>query len=369
MHILRKEDNMKKEKFKPSTNEKNVKKERKHENHTCNKIHNCDKVIVIVSICIIIALISIIAYLVYKGNNPKLSDGKQVVASLNGKDFTAEELYAELNTQGGYNVLIEMIDEYIINKEITDKKEAEKYADSVIAQYELSYKDSGTSFEDAVVQAGYVSVKAFKELVMNDYLYNEVAENYIKEHITEEDLKDYYDNHVSDELGVKHILISPEVESGATSEEKKKAEEKAKKEAENLIKKLKDGEDFEKLAKEHSDDEGTAKNGGVINNVVKDKYVTEFWDAAYKLELNKYTTKPVKTTYGYHIIYKVSHTKKKAFDEIKDTLYDSVLTEKTTEDTKLIDKSWVELRKEYKLEIVDTTIERKYDSVIKDLTK
>ena len=104
---------MKKEKIKPSkkeTTKEVVKKERKHETHTHNKTYNCDKVVLIVSICIIVALISVVAYLVYKGNNPKLSDGKQVVASLNGKNFTAEELYAELNTQGGYNVLIEMID-------------------------------------------------------------------------------------------------------------------------------------------------------------------------------------------------------------------------------------------------------------------
>ena len=181
---------MKKEKNKPSKFEKTNKPERKREKHNC-KTYSCDKIIVTVCICIFIVLISIIAYLLYKGNNPKLSDGKQVVASLNGKDFTAEELYAALNTQGGYNVLIEMIDEYIIDKEVEDKKEAEKYADSVIAQYELSYKESETSFEDAVVQAGYGSIKEFKELVMNDYLYNKVAENYIKEHVTEEDLKDF----------------------------------------------------------------------------------------------------------------------------------------------------------------------------------
>ena len=334
-----------------------------------DSIHSYDKVIVMVAIGIIVILISIIAYLVYKGNHPKLSDGKQVVASLEGKDFTTEELYEQLNSQGGYPILMDMVNDYIINKETEDKTEAEKYADSLIAQYELSYKESDITFEEAVIQSGYASVEEFKNLVMNDYLYSKIAEKYIKEKVTEKELKTYYENHVSDELGVKHILISPEVKDGATSDEKKKAEEEALKKAKELIKQLKNGADFEKLAKEHSDDEGTASNGGVINNVVKDKYVTEFWDASYKLEINKYTTEPVKTKYGYHIIYKVSHTEKKSFDKMKDSLYDEVVSEKINEDANLIDKTWIEIRKNYKLEIIDTTIQRRYDLAIIDLTK
>lgn len=352
----------KEKQIKPSNN---IRKEKR------NSTHSYDKVILTVSICVIVILISIIAYLVYKGNHPKLSDGKQVVASVEGKDFTAEELYAELNSQGGYSVLVNMINDYIVGKETEEenKKDAENYADSLIAQYELSYKDAEITFEEAVLQSGYESVKQFRELVINDYLYSEIGEKYIKETVTEKELKEYYNNHVSDELGVKHILIAPEVDSNATSDEKKKAEEAALKKAKDLIKQLKEGADFEKLAKEHSDDEGTAKNGGVINNVVKDKYVTEFWNAAYKLKVDKYTTEPVKTQFGYHIIYKVSHTEKKSFDEIKDTLYEDVVEEKISKDSELIDKTWIDIRKKYKLEINDTTIQRAYDAIIKNLTK
>ena len=47
------------------------------------------KGIILGLIIIIIVLVGITAFLIYKGNHPKLSDGKQVVASIDGKDFTA----------------------------------------------------------------------------------------------------------------------------------------------------------------------------------------------------------------------------------------------------------------------------------------
>lgn len=325
------------------------------------------KVIIAGLIMSIIILTAVICYLVYKGNNPKLLDGKQVVASIDGKEFIAEDLYDELKLQGGYSVLLGMIDETIIEKEIEDTADASQYADSVIAQYELQYKDYDMSFEEIVISSGYKSIDDFKTSIMNNYLYSEVAKKYIKNEVTDKELKDYYENHVSDELDVKHILISPEVKDGATSDEKKKAEEEALNKAKDLIKQLDEGADFETLAKENSDDEGTASNGGIINNVVEEKYVTEFWDAAYKLEVGKYTTEPVKSKFGYHIIYKVDHTTKKSFDDMKDSLYDEVVEEKTSDDTNLIEKTWIEIRKKYNLNIVDTSIQRIYDITTKNI--
>lgn len=260
-----------------------------------------------------------------------------------------------------------MIEDFIIEKEIDDKTDAEKYADSIIAQYEAQYKDSSISFKDLLTSNGYSGVDEFKEVVMNSYLREEVAEKYIKESITDEELKTYYDEHVSDELSVKHILIAPDVDDDATSDEKKKAETEALNKAKEIIEKLNNGEDFETLAKENSDDEGSASNGGIINNVVKDKYITEFWDAANKLEIDKYTTEPVKSKYGYHIIYKVSHTEKKSFDEMKESLYDSVVSAKTSDDSYLIEKTWIEIHKKYNLSIIDTDIQRMYDANVKSL--
>lgn len=303
------------------------------------------------------------------GKIPKLENGEEVVASLNGKDFTANDLYNELKKQGGASVLVNMIDTFITNQEVTDSKEADEYAESLIKQYKLSYEQNNMDFEAALISNGYASEDEFKEVIATDYKMSQIAKKYIKEDITEDDLKEYYDNHISDELSVKHILIAPEVSSSATDEEKTAAENAALDKAKNLIEQLNNGADFETLAKENSDDDATKDNGGVINNVVKEGYVTEFWNAAYALENEKYTTEPVKTQYGYHIIYKVSHTAKKSFDEMKESLYDKVVNEKLSDDSNLEQKTWVKIREKYNLNIVDSTISSTYNSSIKSLEK
>ncbi len=303
------------------------------------------------------------------GKIPKLENGEEVVASLDGKNFTAKDLYNELKKQGGSSVLVNMIDTFITNQEITDSKEAEEYAASLIKQYKLSYEQNGADFEAALISNGYANEDEFKEVIATDYKKSEIAKKYIKADITDDELKDYYDNHISDELSVKHILIAPEVSDDATDEEKTNAENAALEKAKNLIEQLNNGADFDTLAKENSSDDATKDNGGVINNVVKEGYVTEFWNAAYALENGKYTTEPVKTQYGYHIIYKVSHTEKKSLDEMKDTLYNKIVSEKISNDSSLEQKTWVKIREKYNLTINDSTIDSTYKSSIKSLEK
>lgn len=303
------------------------------------------------------------------GKIPKLENGEEVVASLDGKNFTANDLYNELKKQGGSSVLVNMIDTFITNQEITDSKEAKEYAASLIKQYKLSYEQNGADFEAALISNGYANEDEFKEVIATDYKKSEIAKKYIKADITDDELKDYYDNHISDELSVKHILIAPEVSDNATDEEKTNAENAALEKAKNLIEQLNNGADFDTLAKENSSDDATKDNGGVINNVVKEGYVTEFWNAAYALENGKYTTEPVKTQYGYHIIYKVSHTEKKSLDEMKDTLYNKIVSEKISNDSSLEQKTWVKIREKYNLAINDSTIDSTYKSSIKSLEK
>lgn len=303
------------------------------------------------------------------GKIPKLENGEEIIASLDGKNFTANDLYNELKKQGGSSVLVNMIDTFIANQEITDSKEAEEYATSLIKRYKLSYEQNGADFEAALISNGYANEEEFKNVIAIDYKKSEIAKKYIKEAITEDELKDYYDNHISDELSVKHILIAPEVSDGATDEEKTNAENTALEKAKNLIEQLNNGADFETLAKENSDDDATKDNGGVINNVVKEGYVTEFWNAAYALENGKYTNEPVKTQYGYHIIYKVSHTPKKSLDEMKETLYNKIVSAKISADSNLEQKTWVKIREKYNLSINDSTIDSTYKSSIKSLEK
>lgn len=299
--------------------------------------------------------------------SPKLSNGEEVVASVDGKDFTANELYAAMKDQYGTSILVNLIDSYIAEQEIGDSDDAKVYADSVVEQYKLQYKQYNMSFSDALTSAGYESEDAFKKVIMADYKTSEVAKKYIKEDVTEKEIKKYYDEKISEELNVKHILIIPDVKEDATSEEKTKAEENAYNEAVELIKKLNDGADFEALAKENSDDTASASNGGVINNVTKEGYVTEFYNAAYALEPGKYTSVPVKSQYGYHIIYLVSKNPKESLDNLKDTIINAIVDDKLANDENLQINTWNKVRSKYNMNIVDTKIKNVYESTISNM--
>lgn len=76
---------------------------------------------------------------------------------------------------------------------------------------------------------------------------------------------------------------------------------KTEEEAKDIIKKLADGGDFAALAKEKSQDPGTAKNGGDLGYQRSEVYVKEFKKAIENLEVGK-ISEPVKSKFGYHVI-------------------------------------------------------------------
>ena len=149
--------------------------------------------------------------------------------------------------------------------------------------------------------------------------------------------------------------------------DKIKALEKAK----SLIKKLNEGANFDDLAKENSDDTASAKNGGAINNVTKEGYVAEFYNAAYDLKEGEYTKEPVKSEYGYHIIYLVKKGEKESLDSLKDVIINTLVDNKITNDTdgSLRNTAWDKIRSKYKMNIVDTKIKSIYESSISNASK
>ncbi len=308
------------------------------------------------------------ALVVFTGcsKSPKLSNGEEVIASVDGKDFTANELYDAMKDQYGTSILINLVDSYIANKEMEDNEAASVYADSMISQYKLQYKQYGMDFNQALSSAGYSSEDAFKEVLISDYKMNEVTKNYLKDEVTDKEIKKYYDEKISEELNVKHILIIPEVKDGASDSEKTDAETAAYNKAIDLINMLNQGADFEQLAKDNSQDTASAANGGVINNVTKEGYVTEFYNAAYNLEEGKYTTTPVKSQYGYHIIYLVKKNEKESLDNLKDTIKDSIVTDKLQNDQNLKVTTWDKIRSKYNLNIADTKLKNTYKSTVEN---
>jgi len=88
--------------------------------------------------------------------------------------------------------------------------------------------------------------------------------------------------------------------------------------AQELIGQLAGGADFAELAKENSQDPGSARNGGSLGVVERGQMVPEFDQAAFGLEENQ-ISEPIKTQFGYHIIQvtKIDQPEQQSFEEVR----------------------------------------------------
>jgi peptidyl-prolyl cis-trans isomerase D len=113
----------------------------------------------------------------------------------------------------------------------------------------------------------------------------------------------------------RHILLK--TQGKPASEE---AAIKAK--GESLLKQIKGGADFAKLAKENSDDTGSAVNGGELGDwITHGQMVPEFDKAIFSLKPGE-TSDLVKTVYGYHIVQTLARQDAgvRSFAEVKGEL-------------------------------------------------
>lgn len=137
--------------------------------------------------------------------------------------------------------------------------------------------------QEAVIQK-YVSTK----------IMNEVA-------VTDQAAREFYDKNQDkmqrpERAHLRHILIR--AEPTAAEADRQKARDKA----EDLLKRIKGGEDFAKLAAENSDDPGSKVRGGDLSWMARGQTVPPFEKAAFALTKPNDLSGVVETQFGYHII-------------------------------------------------------------------
>lgn len=300
--------------------------------------------------------------------NKNLKNGEEVVAEVNGKKITADELYQELKTKYGRDVLIEMIDDNILNDMYPTDDETKEYVDQQISA--MKQQTGEDKFLETVqYYYGVADEKELRAMLEMNYKRQKAVENYAKENVSDKEIKEYYEDNIFGDIEVSHILIKPETTDDMTDEQKAEAEEKAKKEAEDIIKKLDKGEDFAALAKKYSDDDATKKKGGSLGYINKGQMVTEFDDAAFGLEKGKYTTSPIKTEYGYHIIKKTNQKDKPKLDLVKEDIISKISEQKLNDDVKLQYEAIKKVREDKGLKIEDSTLKKAYNQYMSDLMK
>lgn len=317
-----------------------------------------------ISICLISALVLTVTGC---GKKAELDDNKTAV-SLKGIKITATDYYNEIK-KSNISKLVDMIDHQLFDEKYESNDEEDQAVEEQINQLKQSYSDD-TTFQSVIQQYfGVNSEDELEDMLRLEYKRNVAVEDFVADNLTDKEIEDYYDQNIIGDIKASHILITPDVDSDATDEEKEKAENKAKKEAERIIKKLDEGEDFAKLAEEYSDDEATAKNGGDLDYFNTDNMDENFMDAVKKLDNDEYTKEPVKTQYGYHIILKVDQKEKPKLKEVKDSIKETLANNKLNNNSTLHYETLMDIREENNIKWNDDELEKQYNELMDQLIK
>ena len=302
------------------------------------------------------------------GNNAELKDNNTVVKTDEGK-ITADQLYESLRDKYGIALLVDMIDRQLFEEKYKTDETEEETIDAQIEQMKSQYSNDEDAFNAAITQyLGVENEDELRELLSLEYKRNLAIEEHVQDSVTDDEIEKYYDDEVIGDIKVRHILIKPETTDDMSTEEQTEAEEEAKKEAEDLIKKLDDGADFEELAKEYSDDTGSASDGGLIDYFNKDDNMDEaFLNASIDLEEGKYTEEPVQSSFGYHIILKLDQKKKPKLNKVKNDIIETLAEEKLNEDAALRYNALIEIREEAGIKFNDDSLKKDYDELMQQL--
>lgn len=295
------------------------------------------------------------------GKVPKLKNGQDAVVTLNGNNISVDTLYNEMKERYALSILLDLTDTEILNQKYKDTEEIKTDIQEEVDLWVLQYGQGDES--KLLQQIGMNSIDEFRDYIKLLYKRNLAIEDYAKSIVKDDEINKLYEEKIFGDINAKHILIAPEVTSSMTDAEKIAAEDEALKKANELITKLKNGEDFSNLAREYSDDESNASDGGTLTNIVHGSMVEEFEEAVKNLEIGKYTETPVKTTYGYHIIYKESQKEKPELKTVKEDIIEEIAREKLKDKTLQI-TALEELRKEYKVDIQDDSLKTQYENYL-----
>lgn len=313
------------------------------------------------------------------GKIPTLSNGDEAVVTFkDGNMISANDFYEEIKNNFGLNTLLNMIDKFVFESEFADEMEnANTYADAVIDQLKTNY-GSEEELLSALQYSGYQTIEAYKDFVYISYLQNIAIEAYVSDNITEDELKEYYENDVYPDMTISHILITPDVTDDMEDEEKEKAENTAKETIEKIIDELntakKNGDDIEetfaKLAKEYSEDDDSKEDGGSLGEInigSLDSNYDELVKAASELKDGEYSTEIITTELGYHVILKTKTGEKKSYDDSVDSMKEDITQDKLTEDQSLMVDAIRYYRDLYELDIVDSELDSQYSIYMNNL--
>lgn len=252
-----------------------------------------------------------------------LSACSKTVATTSGGKITESEYYKKMKESStGQQVLQQMILNDILEHDYGSKVSDKE----VNAEYNKYKEQYGSSFSSVLSQNGYTKSSFKEDNIRPNLLLKQAVIANTK--FTQAKLKKQWKEY-QPKITVAHILVDNEDT------------------AKQIIADLqKDGsyKNFKKLVKKYSTDTGTKSDGGKLApfDNTDTSLVTDFKTAAFKLKQGQFTTEPVKTDYGYHVIYCIKNPGKgKMSDHIKDLksqIADNIISTDTTKLQSVVSK-------------------------------
>ena len=237
----------------------------------------------------------------------------EIVATVNGTQITTDEVYQVLmeGTQGRFNTLPKQKQEEL----------RQRIVEGMIAQ-ELVYADAKKSgvLKSKEYEAELAKVMERVEKQLASKVWEKQQFDKIK--LTDKEIRAYYDSHTNEfvekeKVHARHVLV--------------KSEDEAKKIIADLS--MKHGDElkgaFIEAAKKFSTGPSGPK-GGDLGSFPRGQMVPEFNDVVFTMQVGTITMQPVKTQFGYHIIYledKVNG-KELGFDDVKSFIEQKLKMEK-----------------------------------------
>lgn len=226
---------------------------------------------------------------------PGCSSNKNTVATVNGEKITKtqfDSLFNQAVTSMGGSVedtatLNQQVLDYLIESAVVAQEAENLGADLSDEAIETSITAirgdmSADDYEAEIESAGYTmdQVKtSVRDQIAREFLAKKANEDSATATLPE------------DYALLEHILVTSETTATAVSAQ------------------LKEGADFATLAATYSEDTYSAIAGGSLGWASYSSYVSEFGDAAEKLEVGA-ISEPIQSDYGWHIIRKVAEEKK-----------------------------------------------------------
>ncbi len=291
---------------------------------------------------------------IYSDELTQIVDETKAAYEKQGMDFSGDQGTALLDSLRK-DILEQMIDNRLM---IQEGRKLGSLTAEQIQETMKPFKDqfpSEEAYQNILSQIRVSEEEAAYIFKLQDTLTREVPV------ASEEEVRRYYEDNKEmmskpERLQVRHILFF--INEGDKGYPVRHTEAEAKKLAEDAIAELNQGRDFAELAGEKSEDGGTRTDGGLFI-FAEGEAVEAFARAAHALKDGEYTTSPVKTEYGFHVIKreKVIPAGVEPFEELRQRL-----TEELTNEAKETRFSSFMSEAKSKADIVSKLVEKEANS-------